>query len=373
MRFFCFLVFTLAGVLQSTSVEYSTQWSSHNRSVWMVSQSSSPHKVRLKGINWFGYETDCRVPGGLSVQPIDTLFRFLSSHHYNSIRFPFSYETIMTWDEPVESSCVTANMWMAGVSVRTIFHMFFQKTCQYNMTVVLDYHTIHGNISDTLATTNVTVSMIGEMWTRVLSEFSHYPHLMGIDVKNEPHHVSWEAYALQASDLLNSLWSRHKRVFRGLFFLEGVNDQEDHSVWGGSFHHMPSWFLNPTRHDSLSSRLVFSPHVYGPTVRGRWSLNDSSVEWDRWFGFLSHQNHTIVIGELGGLNTGDDLLWHNHISDYLIENDMTNVFYWCLNPDSHDTHGILLDDWETPDESKIMFHSRLQPNPTAFRFTCLLE
>lgn len=42
-------------------------------------------------------------------------------------------------------------------------------------------------------------------------------------------------------------------------------------------------------------------------------------------------------------------------------------FYWCLNPNSADTGGLLEDDWLTPTPRKINLTNRAQPNPTKFQ------
>lgn len=37
---------------------------------------------------------------------------------------------------------------------------------------------------------------------------------------------------------------------------------------------------------------------------------------------------------------------------------------WCLNPNSGDTNGLLLDDWTTPDADKLDLLARVQPHPS---------
>jgi hypothetical protein len=43
---------------------------------------------------------------------------------------------------------------------------------------------------------------------------------------------------------------------------------------------------------------------------------------------------------------------------------MTDNFFWCLNPDSGDTGGLLADDWITPDITKLNLLAGLVPNPS---------
>ena len=41
--------------------------------------------------------------------------------------------------------------------------------------------------------------------------------------------------------------------------------------------------------------------------------------------------------------------WLNDLVDYLISIDQRNTYFWCLNPNSGDTGGLLQNDWTTPE------------------------
>ena len=43
---------------------------------------------------------------------------------------------------------------------------------------------------------------------------------------------------------------------------------------------------------------------------------------------------------------------------------MTDNFYWDINPNSGGTGGLLLDDWVTPDVSKLNILASVTPSPT---------
>jgi len=45
---------------------------------------------------------------------------------------------------------------------------------------------------------------------------------------------------------------------------------------------------------------------------------------------------------------------------------MTSNVWWCLNPTSADTGGLLNDDWETPNIPKLNLLTKTVPNPTLF-------
>ena len=52
-----------------------------------------------------------------------------------------------------------------------------------------------------------------------------------------------------------------------------------------------------------------------------------------------------MVGEWGGKLTGPDAAWQKAFAAYLRERQIGS-FYWCLNPTSRDTGGLLLNDWQ---------------------------
>jgi hypothetical protein len=50
----------------------------------------------------------------------------------------------------------------------------------------------------------------------------------------------------------------------------------------------------------------------------------------------------------------------------LADNDITDTFYWCINPDSGDTGGLLAGDWKTPEAAKLKLINVACPAPSTF-------
>mmetsp|Transcript_35803 Transcript_35803/g.59706 ORF Transcript_35803/g.59706 Transcript_35803/m.59706 type:complete len:99 (+) Transcript_35803:3-299(+) len=48
-----------------------------------------------------------------------------------------------------------------------------------------------------------------------------------------------------------------------------------------------------------------------------------------------------------------DKVWMDAFVAWLLNSNVSPGFYWCLNPNSGDTGGLLFDDWVTPVNSKI--------------------
>lgn len=72
-------------------------------------------------------------------------------------------------------------------------------------------------------------------------------------------------------------------------------------------------------------------------------------------------------GEWGGQNVNSegkaDATWHAAFLPYLRQLGATDNFYWCLNPTSSDTGGILQADWATPVAAKMQLLDSLVPQP----------
>ena len=52
------------------------------------------------------------------------------------------------------------------------------------------------------------------------------------------------------------------------------------------------------------------------------------------------------------MDQGTEATWQTSLLSYLSENHISYT-YWCWNPDSSDTGGILESDWTTVDQAKM--------------------
>ena len=69
--------------------------------------------------------------------------------------------------------------------------------------------------------------------------------------------------------------------------------------------------------------------------------------WDAHFGFVQQKTgRAILVGEWGGTYEGVDKLWQQAAAAYFAERGIGS-FYYCLNPGSLDTGGLLEHDWVT--------------------------
>jgi hypothetical protein len=95
--------------------------------------------------------------------------------------------------------------------------------------------------------------------------------------------------------------------------------------------------------------------------------NMPQIWWEQW-GYLSSSKYSLVIGEFGGKEAEGSLdrIWSDEIENWFIQNNITNNFFWSLNPNSKDTGGIFYDDWSTPNTYKLDILNKINPSPTKF-------
>ena len=109
-------------------------------------------------------------------------------------------------------------------------------------------------------------------------------------------------------------------------------------------------------------KLVYSAHEYGPEVYAQpWFLDASFPDnmqgiWDDHFGFVMNEARGhVLIGEFGirdaASNDGSMGVWFENFLEYM-STDYSWTF-WCLNPNSDDTGGILQDDWVSVEQWKL--------------------
>lgn len=112
---------------------------------------------------------------------------------------------------------------------------------------------------------------------------------------------------------------------------------------------------------SDNTKLVYSPHSYGPGVFSADFFNDPKFPenmpaiWNYNFGQLpAATGNAVVVGEWGSklIAGSKDRVWAYRFRAYLQANKLS-FFYWSLNPESKDTQGLLKNDWVTPDQDKV--------------------
>jgi hypothetical protein len=249
--------------------------------------------------------------------------------------------------------------------------------------------------------------------------------LFGVDIFNEPWDYTWTEWKRLievAYSTINAANPNILTVAQGI----GGSTSDKTQIPHGNIN--PNWGENlyPARNDMPNvpkSKLVFSPHTYGPSVCTQGFFADTNAQpecadlqedafgdakcqivldktklesgWEEHFGYLREMGYAIAIGEWGGnmdwpskaekrhqdrykylTNKQSDLQWQTMFKDYLKRKGILDNFYWSINPESSDTYGVYttpydpLGDtgswgtWREPDTRKVNMLKELWNAPT---------
>ncbi|HEU4328536.1 MAG TPA: cellulase family glycosylhydrolase, partial [Roseiflexaceae bacterium] len=260
-------------------------------------------------------------------------------------------------------------------------------------------------------------------------------NIIGIDIFNEPHDYTWAEWRRLIDVAYAEINAVNPNILifaQGIGTEAGVQDGTPSTttpVPHGDTFSNPNWGENlfeaganpPTM---PKNRLVYSPHVYGPSVFVQQMFMDPAQPqcaglygdaagdakcnivinptvlrqgWHEHFGYLKAQGYAIVIGEFGGnfdwprgtsslrdqnrygylTDNTTDAQWQNAFVDYLASVGITDSIYWSINPESGDTGGLYLTPyragsnesgwgtWSSVDTRKLTMLQRLWNAPTA--------
>lgn len=319
---------------------------------------SSGQRVQIKGVNWFGFETPDHAPHGLWARRLDDMLDQMQSLGFNAVRLPFCPATIH--GAPTATIAAALNPDLAGLDSLQLLDTVVARLEQRGMYVLLDHHRPDCNaISELWYTPAYSEAQWIADLQFVADRYKGNAHFLGVDLKNEPHGAATWGTGNAATDWNTAAERAGAAVLAkapdALVFVEGIGRNDDCTAsgaatwWGGN--------LGPQRCRPLAlpaSRLVLSPHVYGPDVAGQDYFNASTFPgdmpaiWDANFGALAAAGAAVIIGETGGkYGQGDpkDKTFQDALVAYLERRGMFDLFYWCWNPNSGDTGGILQDDW----------------------------
>lgn len=190
-----------------------------------------------------------------------------------------------------------------------------------------------------------------------------------------PYRASWGSgredidWNTGASKYGNAVLSGCPRL---LIFVQGIADP---GQWGEN--------LSGARHYPVKlmdrRKLVYSPHVFGPSYFGGIPSHlppsyrspdfpaNLPAEWDALWGYLAGEGMApTVVGGFGGICEGRDEIWHAEFLRYLIDQGVSGIFYSGLDPDNPAIGGLLLSDWLKPNQAKLDVLRQFPATPIQF-------
>ncbi len=370
-------IFTTPGI-QNQDVSYSVSATTRPSNYYSTSEGvifKGTQPIKLKGANWFGFETPDHVVHGLWSRGYKQMINEMKGMGINSLRIPVCPATLngskkigsINFGETDNNDFKNQDGTIKNSL--EILDIVLQELNRNQIYILLDMHRIDPNcgyISDLWYVDGYSEQQWIQDLQMMADRYSNLEYLMGIDLKNEPHGAATWGTGNSSTDWNTAAEKAGKAVIevnpKVLIFVEGV--QENPTCSQSNYNHWWGGNLEPFACDPIDpemvpkSKLVLSPHVYGPDVYNQPYFNVSNFPanmpaiWDQHFGYLVDQGYTIVPGEWGGRYEGKDKVWQDAMVTYFNNKQICNSFYWSWNPNSGDTGGILQDDWRTIHTSK---------------------
>ena len=346
--------------------------------------------LQLNGINWFGFETSNYAPHGLWSTSMDTFLDQMARLGFNLLRVPWCNEMLHTTRLP-NAGADQANRDLKGKRAIEVLDALIEKAGRRGIRIVLDRHRPDANQQSELwYTAAVSEEQWIADWVFLARRYRNNPIIIGADLHNEPHGpATWgdgnlkTDWRLAAERCGNAILAVQPNW---LIFVEGVSSyRNDNYWWGGN---LAGAGAAPVRLN-VPQRLVYSPHDYGPGVFGQPWFKAANFPanlpalWEKHWGYLHRQNIApIWLGEFGAHNVAlaaardgtarTEAQWINALVDYLGANKLYWAF-WCWNPNSGDTGGLLRDDWKTVHADKLQLLQRLMKPGSATNSSAPIE
>jgi endoglucanase len=329
--------------------------------------------VRLSGLNWFGFETTNEVFHGLWAHGLHDMVTEVAQRSFNCWRIPISAKVLQDWKagQPLAKwgNNPMYNQDLEGKTNLDVFDAFVADVKKAGkMKIYLDCHSVlDGTYMNNLwyDGTHPPEYVIGALeW--FAKRYKDEDTIVGIDVKNEPHGrcdktdaATWDESSSQTNwkHFVEQAAARIHAVNRNLLILvEGIECYKNiWGWWGGNLVPVKEYPIKL----GVANKLVYAPHEYGPAVsQQKWFHAGFSYDtlykehWqEQWMYIIEGDIAPILIGEWGGHTTGDDATWMKATVQLITKYGLSQTF-WCLNPNSGDTGGLLNGDWKTWDEVK---------------------
>lgn len=325
-------------------------------------------EIRLKGINWFGAETDTRCVHALWESNLDELISVMKRNNFNAVRLTVSAETMLGLDTlKVSGVNSDKNKGLDNMTCGQLMDVVVKKLKDAGILVMFNMHRMKPfeEISELWYTTEYPESKVIQAWCNLAQRYRNSPNVFAMDIKNEPHgKCSWggpsETDWATACERIGK--EIHKVSPKVLICVAGVTMD----IWGDD---VDGARTRPVKL-AVPNKVFYSPHFYK-----HWRFPNkegfSHIPYlDRCMGKLIKAGECVVVGEYGYDHTDSlDTQWVKEFANYLKSNKLENAFYWCLNFNGALNHTILEKDWKTVLNQKMAIINDITPTPTKFNFS----
>src|SRR5437588_12741380 len=103
----------------------------HTLGLQIVDEAGRP--VRLMSVNWYGFDCNSMVAGGLDHQTLDALCRRIVDLGFNSVRLPFSVQAVL--ENPPITAYLDSNPMLQGLTVLEIMDAVVTTARQHGLKI----------------------------------------------------------------------------------------------------------------------------------------------------------------------------------------------------------------------------------------------
>jgi aryl-phospho-beta-D-glucosidase BglC (GH1 family) len=334
--------------------------------------------VRLTGVNWFGLETNNQEPHGIWTRDYRSMVKQIAALGFNTIRLPWANQILRSGAQASDAKSFgqsgpdpydqtnPINAGLVGKSPLEIMDKVIEAAGELGVKIILDNHSREpdGYMNEQVWYTDKTSEKQWiDDWVFLAKRYAGNPTVVAADLDNEPHGIASWGTGDQTTDW-NSAAERCGNAILAanadwLIVVEGVEKVGSDGYWWGG--NLVGVKTNPIKL-SNPKKLMYSTHEYGPEVHDQPWFSDASFPnnlpalWTSKFDFIMQQNlGHILLGEFGIKDRkaagGKAGLWFDKVLSTLGRS--YSWTFWCWNPNSGDTEGLLAYDWVTPVQWKI--------------------
>lgn len=334
--------------------------------------------VRLTGVNWFGLETNNQEPHGIWTRDYRSMVKQIADLGFNTIRLPWANQILRadakasdgngfgkSGPDPYDGTN-PINEALVGKSPLEIMDKVIEAAGEFGVKIILDNHSREpdGYMNEHVWYTDKTPEKQWiDDWVFLAKRYAGNTTVVAADLDNEPHGSATWAKGAEATDW-NAAAERCGNAILAanpdwIIVVEGTEKVgSDGYWWGGNLSGVKS---SPIKL-SDPKKLMYSTHEYGPEVHEQPWFSDAAFPknlaalWTAKFDFIMQQNlGHILIGEFGikdrKASGGKAGVWFDTVMSTL--GTTYSWTFWCWNPNSGDTEGLLAYDWVTPVAWKI--------------------
>jgi endoglucanase len=306
---------------------------------------SRGRRVKLAGVNWYGFHEDLGVAPGLERTDRRALARLIAGLGFNSVRLPFSL-WMTRQHSPVPGTYLTANPDLAGATPMQVYDACVEALTGAGLIVIPNCHMLdpgwccsEDDQNGLWYNRRWKADDFFAVWQDMATRYRDNPLVAAMDILNEPRKttVGWRVFSptwgsrpktdlaamyTRAGNLIGEVSPDVLIICEGLGYAADLTGVARHPV-----------------HLDRPGRVVYSLHDYSwfhPQNQSRPSFFD---QMRRSGGYLlDEQAAPLWIGEFGngtgslsGFETGPSGLWWGNFAAWLTENDV-DWCWWPLNP-----------------------------------------